>query len=103
MNMDFSLFSRYGSTRVNLSDVEDCLDDLRKSGHLSSQQYQFLEGGAKALAQDHSDRTISGDQIHRWMSDLRNDTNDYGIDSYKVSEHIGPILAELFEPSEEQS
>jgi len=100
--MDFSLFSRYGSTRVDLSDVEDCLNDLRKSGYLNSQQYQYLEGGATALAQDRSDRTISGDQIHRWMSELRNDTSDYGIDSYKVSEHIGPALAELFEPSEEQ-
>lgn len=99
--MDFSLSSRHGSTRVDLSDVEDSLNSLRRSGYLSSQQYQFLEGGAKALAQDRSDRTINGDQIHRWMSDLRNDTNDYGIDSYKVSEHIGPALAELFEPTTE--
>lgn len=100
--MDFSIFSKYGSTRVDLSDVEDALDTLRRNGYLSSQQYQFLEGGAKALAQSRSDETINGDQIHRWMSDLRNSTDDYGIDSYKVSNHIGPALAELFEPTTEQ-
>lgn len=100
--MDFSIFSNYGSTRVDLSDVEDALDTLRKDGYLNSQQYQFLEGGAQALAQNRSDKTINGDQIHRWLSELRNDTDDYGIDSYKVSNHIGPALAELFESTTEE-